>query len=160
MAHGNLGNALDWAGNWRSQGGFVNAVPAVGTIACFQPGADGADVGSGHVAVVVRIQDASSFIVTEMHAPTLGVVDTRRCPLVAGIAFLHEFPPPPPEADDLTSAQAQMLADIHNALFGPTAPSGTVPWNNVEIIRRQNVQLGADYDLHPGPVPPPKAGTP
>lgn len=59
----------------------------------------------------------------------------------------------PPEEEDLTPAQAQQLQDIFDAIFSATPPDGSAAWNNIEIIRRQATQLGATYDLQPGPIP-------
>lgn len=49
----------------------------------------------------------------------------------------------------MTPAQAQLLQDIHDALFGAaeggTAPPTNAPWSNFEIFRRQLTDLGAPY---------------
>jgi surface antigen len=99
LAHGNLNNALDWARNWRERGGFVQMTPAVGTIACFQPGSNQADAVFGHVAVVIKVSGAE-FTVSEMNGPAgPGRVDDRICLDNAGVSFLVRStptPPPPP----------------------------------------------------------------
>jgi hypothetical protein len=73
---------------------------------------------------------------------------------------------------DMTPAQAQMLQDLHDIFFlaaeGSTTPPGNAPWSNVEVLRRQNTDLGAPYSPNalnpfvpdpPGPVNPPAAVT-
>lgn len=158
--YGLLGNALDWAANWRAHGGFVQMTPAVGTIACFQPGSNQADAVFGHVAVVVSVK-GPEFVVSEENGPLgPGRQDDRTCLDNAGVSFLVEFAPTPPEDNDLTAQEHAWLEYIFQSLSASAPDQGVAPWNNIEIIRRQNVQLGADYQLHPGPVPPPKAGTP
>lgn len=60
-------------------------------------------------------------------------------------------PPTPPEDDDVTDEQAQMLADIHAAIFEPTAVGGVTgypayaPGNNIDIIRRKVSPYNAGY---------------
>lgn len=90
-----LGNALSWAANWRKDGRFVQMTPMVGTIACFQPGSNGADAVFGHVAVVIAVVGAQ-FTVSEMNGPDgPGRVDDRLCTNNAGVSFLREFAPAP-----------------------------------------------------------------
>lgn len=97
---GNLHNAKDWGANWRERGGFVQLVAAVGAIACFQPGSNGADAIFGHVAVVVKVLDAHSFIVSEMNGPAgPGHTDDRECWNDAGVSFLMAPAPPEPIMD-------------------------------------------------------------
>lgn len=94
--YGNLGNAKDWAANWRAKGGFVTSRPAIGDVACFQPNVDGADAVFGHVAVVVAISGAF-FTVSEMNGPAgPGRTDDRVCRLASGVSFLAQFAPVPP----------------------------------------------------------------
>lgn len=93
---GNLGNARDWAGNWRSHGGYVTAKPALHDVACFQPNVDGADAVFGHVGVVVAISGVL-FTVSEMNGPAgPGRTDDRVCRLASGVSFLRESAPLPP----------------------------------------------------------------
>jgi surface antigen len=95
LDHGNLGNALDWAANWRERGGFVQLTPAVGCIACFQPGSNGADAVTGHVAVVISVK-GSDFTVSEMNGPNgPGHTDDRACVNDAGVSYLVQQPPTP-----------------------------------------------------------------
>jgi surface antigen len=92
-----LGNALDWAANWRSIGGYVTSRPAIGDIACFQPYVDGADAVFGHVAVVIAVSGVF-FTVSEMNGPAgPGRVDDRVCKLNPGVSFLAESAPAPPQ---------------------------------------------------------------
>lgn len=95
---GNLGNARDWAGNWRSHGGYVTSKPALHDVACFQPNVDGADAVFGHVAVVVAISGVL-FTVSEMNGPAgPGRTDDRVCRLASGVSFLAQNSPAPPPA--------------------------------------------------------------
>lgn len=80
----NLGNALTWASRWKALGHDTTMVPTAGTVACFQPGVEGA-LGTGHVAYVESVQPDGSFTITEMNcggcgSPPggFGKVDTRR----------------------------------------------------------------------------------
>jgi len=145
--YGNLGNALDWARNWRERGGFVQMTPVVGAVACFQPGTDGADARYGHVAVVVTVENPvlshGQFIVSEMNGPAgPGHTDDRLCHDSPGVSFLVEFAPTPPEDNDLTALQAQQLQQIWQALFEPVAQDGGQGFpnyanpNTLDIIRR------------------------
>jgi hypothetical protein len=123
--------------------------PLVHSIACFQPGDDGALPPDGHVAVVESFT-AIDFTVTEMHAPKLGVVDTRVCGLGSGVRFLVPLSVPtsgdeltPEQAAQLTELQAQ-VALIFAAIFEPTEVGGPTPGftnyapgNNIDIIRRK-----------------------
>ena len=138
---GNLGNAKDWAANWRSHGGHVDALPRVGDIACFQPGIDGADFPYGHVAVVVSV-GGNTFTVSEMNGPAgPGHVDQRVCALVAGVEFLAppgSTPPAPAPAPPATGTiwvnfAGTVDVDKANVRGGPgffeilrSVPRGTV----------------------------------
>ena len=161
LTYGLLGNAKDWAANWRAKGGLVVMTPSVGNIACFQPGSNQADAVFGHVAVVIALQSSGYFTVSEMNGPAgPGRVDDRRCHNNSGVSFLVAPAPTPPEDTDLTAQEHAWLEYIFQALSASGPSVGAAPWNNIEIMRRQNVQLGADYQLNPGPVPPAKPGTP
>ena len=93
MRYGNLGNALDWAANWRSRGGWVQMTPMVGTIACFQPGSNAADAVFGHVAVVIEVT-GNLFRVSEMNGPSgPGHTDDRGCTNNPGVSYLVETTP-------------------------------------------------------------------
>jgi hypothetical protein len=96
MRYGNLQNAKEWAAGWRDHGGFVGMTPAVGTVACFQPGDNQADAVFGHVAVVVEVV-GKGFRVDEMNGPAgPGHYDLRWCYDDPGVSFLHENDPTPP----------------------------------------------------------------
>lgn len=100
MRYGNLGNAHWWASTWAGRGGYVSRTPAVGTIACFQPGVDEADAGTGHVAVVVAAGNGT-VTVSEMNGPNgPGHTDDRVCSVVPGVSFLYAEPPTTPKDDD------------------------------------------------------------
>lgn len=138
LAHGNLGNALDWAANWRARGGFVGMTPAAGTIACFQPGVDGADAVFGHVAIVLSV-DAVSFTVSEMNGPAgPGRIDNRVCYNSSGVSFLHQSPPTPPP---ITQEDPKMfvIAGPGNAGEYFLYPDGTlIPLGNPSDVTSAN----------------------
>lgn len=93
LRYGNLGNALDWAASWRERGGFVQMTPAVGAVACFQPGDNEADARFGHVAVVIGVT-GRTFVVSEMNGPRgPGHYDDRTCTDDPGVSFLMEATP-------------------------------------------------------------------
>ena len=126
---------------------------------CIPPNTNGSGP-KGHIAYVVGEPVGGKVLVWEMnflieHGFDYRLAATAHCEYVhlTG-SVIH--PPAPVGDKDLTPQQAQMLTDIHNALFEATAPEGTAPWNNNEIMRRMLAQLGADYNLRPGPVPPAK----
>jgi hypothetical protein len=97
LRYGNLGNALDWAANWRAKGGFVQMTPAVNTIACFQPGSNEADAVFGHVAAVITLGGGKAFTVDEMNGPAgPGHYDDRVCFNDPGVSFLVQSAPTPP----------------------------------------------------------------
>jgi hypothetical protein len=62
-----------------------------------------------------------------------------------------------PETPDMTPEQAAMLQAINDAIF-EAAPPGV--WNNFELLRRQNVDLGAPYGPASGVPPVPPTATP
>jgi hypothetical protein len=116
LRYGNLGNAESWAGNWGAHGGSLSRSPKVSDVACFQPGVDGA-LGLGHVAVVIGV-GANTFTVTEMHAPRLGVVDTRTYALMPGISFLVQSAPTPPPPSPPTEELPDMLYLFNTGALG------------------------------------------
>lgn len=65
------GNAWEWASRWKAAGHQTTMVPTAGTIACFQPGVEGAN-GTGHVAYVQSVQADGSFTVTESNCAGCG----------------------------------------------------------------------------------------
>ena len=96
LEFGNLGNALDWAANWREHGGFVGMTPAVGTVVCFQPYVDGADAVFGHVAGVIAVT-GDQFTVDETNGPKgPGHYDDRICGDSPGCSYLYPYDPTPP----------------------------------------------------------------
>lgn len=77
------GNAADWVV-------YANSGLAVGTIAVFPGGVDGADPVYGHVAVVVKVNGDGSFVVSETNAAGgLGVRVTRLIPNASGVSFIR-----------------------------------------------------------------------
>jgi len=68
------GDARDWLANAAADGVATSATPSVGAIVVYVPG--GAYSALGHVAIVTAVT-ASSYRVSEMHAPALGVVSER-----------------------------------------------------------------------------------
>ena len=81
------GNAGDWLAN-AARGGVVTAdAPSVGAVVVYRAG--GAYSELGHVAIVTAVSP-DTYTVSEMHAPTLGVVSTRviRWPDPAVLGFI------------------------------------------------------------------------
>jgi hypothetical protein len=77
--------------------------PVVGSIACFQPGSNGADAVFGHVAVVIAVS-GNSFVVSEMNGPAgPGHTDDRGCTNGPGVSYLVENAPTPPAPQPPTS---------------------------------------------------------
>lgn len=76
--------------------------PALNTVACFQPGSNEADAVFGHVAVVVKVGQDGSFVVSEENGPAgPGHQDDRFCTNGPGVSYLVEnVPPPVPKEDD------------------------------------------------------------
>jgi surface antigen len=75
-----LGNAMNWAANAAADGWAVGATPRIGSVIVFQPGADSAG-GVGHVAwVTAYYPNTGKVVISEMHFPNLGVVDSRVIP--------------------------------------------------------------------------------
>ena len=68
------GDARDWIANAEAQGVATASAPSVGAIAVYRPG--GAYSELGHVAIVIDVE-ASSYRVSEMHAPHWGAVSSR-----------------------------------------------------------------------------------
>jgi surface antigen len=71
------GDARDWIANANKVGAATAETPSVGAIAVYRAG--GAYSELGHVAIVIAV-DASSYRVSEMHAPTWGAVSNRVLP--------------------------------------------------------------------------------
>ncbi|GBG97530.1 CHAP domain-containing protein [Lactococcus termiticola] len=75
------GNAADWVA-------YANSGLAVGTIAVFPPGVDGAG-GFGHVGVVTSVS-GNSFTVSESNFNGgLGIISSRTIPSTAGVSFIR-----------------------------------------------------------------------
>jgi surface antigen len=70
--------ARDWAFDAWWSGMPIGKKPRPDAIVVFQPGAYGASPVGGHVAVVDHVRRDGSFTISEMHAPKLGVISTRR----------------------------------------------------------------------------------
>lgn len=80
-AHGSLivnWAAKVWAYDAQQAGMPTGSSPRVGAVIVFQPGAYGAWAPYGHVAVVSSLAPDGSFTISEMHAPTIGRVTSRR----------------------------------------------------------------------------------
>ncbi len=99
VRYGNLGNALSWARNWAAHGGAISHVPVIGSIACFQPGIDGAFYPDGHVGIV-RAINGGTFLIEEENGPAgPGHDDTRWCADSSGVTYLLEGATPAPAPD-------------------------------------------------------------
>jgi surface antigen len=149
LRYGNLGNALDWAQNWRDHGGFVQMTPAVGLVACFQPGSNDADVVFGHVAVVINITalKPQHFTVDEMNGPRgPGHYDDRVCIDGPGVSFLVQSnptpsPSPTPQGEPVFIAQGP--TNIGNYLVfenGATIPIGA-PTTSAALAAQLKLQV-------------------
>lgn len=90
---GNLGDAWNWAANWRLKGYPTTTTPTPGSVMVAPPGVAGAG-GYGHVAVVESVAPDGSFRVSEQNFASggtggLGVTDVRPIPrYVPGMVFL------------------------------------------------------------------------
>ena len=93
---GRLAPAVRWSGgHWdetaAAYGLPTGTTPQAGALVTWDPGVGGS--GSvGHIAYVESVGD-DSFVVSEMHAPDLGVVTERRVPIATiadgGVAFIY-----------------------------------------------------------------------
>jgi surface antigen len=89
-------DAMYWAQNARHAGLTVGKTPRVGAVLVLQAGAYGA-TSLGHVAYVNAVARDGSFTITEMHAPLLGHLTSRRFDAKtaramatnAGISFIY-----------------------------------------------------------------------
>ncbi len=96
LRYGLLGNALSWGSNWAAHGGAISASPVVGSVACFQPGVDGAFAPYGHVGYVDAIS-GNVFRIDEENGPAgPGRLDERWCAASSGVRFLLEGTAPAP----------------------------------------------------------------
>ena len=118
------GNAKDWATGAAASGWEVTQTPAVGDIAVFQPGADGALSPYGHVALVTDVGSGNQFSIKEMNATAgLDRIDSRIVQDVPGVSFIV----PPASADNvaaLTSALGTTPPNMLNGA-GPNIPATT-----------------------------------
>lgn len=89
------GNAKDWSTQATASGFAVDAQARVGDVIVFQPGTLGADGTYGHVAVVERIDEDGSMLISESNVIAPGVISIRtftKAQLDAassGISFVH-----------------------------------------------------------------------
>lgn len=84
-----FGNARDWAVNAAAAGYVVNHIPSVGAIIVFQPGQAGADLTYGHVAVVEKVENDNSVIISETSAWKDGHIDNRHIYNANQFLFIH-----------------------------------------------------------------------
>ena len=63
-----MGNGADWADTARGLGYWVDDVPRVGDVVCFQRGQYGADPTYGHVGIVETVGQDGSFTTSECGA--------------------------------------------------------------------------------------------
>lgn len=82
------GNAASWAYSAANADFVVNAQPAIGSVAVFQPGVEGA-WGAGHVAYVIALGNNGWFQVSEMDYPYFGRVTYRWAHTGWGVSFIH-----------------------------------------------------------------------
>lgn len=156
------GDAMYWPGMARRYGFTVNTTCAPNTVMCVPPWTNGAG-GKGHVAFVTGEPVNGRVAVIEMNFLIEYGYDFRPA-LIAGCEYIHleGHPSPPPEDNDLTPQQAQMLQDIHDALFKPVQQDGGAgypayaPGNNLDIVRRKVSPYKAGYP----PANPPTGVTP
>ena len=80
------GNAADWAASAAAAGHTVDGRPAVGAIAQFGPGVQGAS-GYGHVAVVDSVNPDGTITISE--ANYAGMLYHERTISPAGVVFIH-----------------------------------------------------------------------
>lgn len=72
-----LGNGGQWYLTAPSHDIAVDHTPKVGAALSFLPGQDGADATYGHVAVVIKVNDDDSVVISEMNVKGNGVVNDR-----------------------------------------------------------------------------------
>jgi hypothetical protein len=118
------GNAKDWLTGAENAGWTVTQTPAIGDIAVFQPGADGALAPYGHVALVTSVTGGNQFGISEMNATAgLDKVDNREVTTGSGVGFIV----PPASADNVTALTAALGQTPPNMLNGasPAVPTTT-----------------------------------
>lgn len=82
------GNAKDWARTAVERGYWVGNTPAVGSVAVFAPGVQGANPQYGHAAIVIAVS-GDRFEVAAMAAPYRWVVSESWHTAQAGIQFIY-----------------------------------------------------------------------
>ena len=151
LRYGVLGNAKDWAANWRSHGGWVQMTPMVGTIACFQPGSNGADAVFGHVAIVIELTtNFGDFIVSEENGPLgPGRVDNRLCHNNVGVSYLREFAPSPsPIIGEEVSLYQRINGSTYFVAGGSLVTLGTPA--DIQYFLGLGAKLILEKELSPG----------
>jgi surface antigen len=85
-------DARYWTSDAQQVGIPTGRQPRAGALVVFQPGVLGAGP-AGHIAYVVRVNRRGSFLISEMHAPTLYHVTRRRLRAAAGrlpgVSFIY-----------------------------------------------------------------------
>lgn len=91
-----LGEAKDWAAAASAQGWPVSVYPRPYSIAVYPPGVLGADLVSGHVAVVKQVNNDGSYVASQMDeadcagsSANCGRINTRVMQPAAGVQFIH-----------------------------------------------------------------------
>ncbi|MDR1521911.1 MAG: CHAP domain-containing protein [Streptococcaceae bacterium] len=88
IPHG-WGNAATWSSAARVDGRNVSDIPRANSIACYQPGCEGASV-FGHVAVVTSVNKDGTYNISESNVEGLGVTSERReLKPKAGVEFIY-----------------------------------------------------------------------
>lgn len=134
LRYGNLGNALSWASNWASHGGAVSNTPVVGSVACFQPGCDGALAPYGHVAAVISVS-GNTFVIDEMNGPAgLGRYDDRACAVSSGVRFLLDQAVPAPAPAPTPNVENFSVRVMAKATAGVNVRA--LPTTNSAVLRQ------------------------
>lgn len=84
-----IGGAKDLVWLASQRGYHVGFAPAVGALAVFAPGVDGANLTYGHVAVIRAVYADGSFLVAAMAAPYHWVVSFTRVRMRSGITIIY-----------------------------------------------------------------------
>ncbi|WP_052593564.1 CHAP domain-containing protein [Luteipulveratus mongoliensis] len=85
------GNAKDWFGSAKANGGTTTYTPSANAIVVFQPGAQGANRTYGHVAWVNSVQKTShgTYVhITEMNWKGKYIYNTRTVKDVSGMGYI------------------------------------------------------------------------
>jgi surface antigen len=81
-----LGNAADWWTNGPAKGMQTSPTPIVGWVVVY--GAGGGYSSDGHVAIVIQVDSATTFDVSEMNYVGTGIVDERTSTTADVLGFL------------------------------------------------------------------------